>query len=714
MGKQNSHCSACRVNADQTDVRKTHVAVEYAHRFYREHPGSHVHWVDADSIEQFELSFKRIAETLHLRPPRSHMRAGKELTKEVYQALKRDINSPWLLVLDGLRDETTLQGTDGSNDEMRKLLDFIPKPPLARVLVTTRSRELAMRLVNQKDDHVVDVPALKDEDAALLLLGKVSSDAAKVKRAASVSRMLSGSAGALTFAHLYHRVVDRHCSWRQYMERIQQSPPSTGGTGTTALVVRAWQLLYESLREKHPETASLLRFIGMLDVQSIPTGFFSKSEFANHVRRLIKYGMVEPTADQRVLRVTAIVRHCLQTFLKETGEQGLYPVEQAKVLSLMCDKFEGKDPDRAELLLPIVLATLKFQPAAQEAKRLLATLLFRVAHHYAHVERPKKAMQYLERCLNMRKQDPEKQNTNLIQETERAIEDARHQLSTPKMEETAQANSDPGKGIVAAVAGLNTNRLGQELKQLEQSGGADHADTIRKVSELAAAKLTTAHDRDRSESQDDAAALYQRTLAWCKKNHGDNNMETARLQYNLALAREAKGEYDEAEALYLSASQTVEQHLGPGNPELLRILRSLAFLLCRLRNLGAATQVLVAVLHGQAHALGYNHPETLVTRQNIAMLLEEKGQVDAAGEELARVVGVQTYLLGRDDPATLQTACSLAMNYRLRGRPEDAEMLFRATLGTQQKTLGENHRDTVTTDLMLRELLQSTTRGGER
>jgi tetratricopeptide (TPR) repeat protein len=668
--------------------------------------------VDADSIEQFELSFKRIAETLHLRPPGSHMRAGEELTEEVYQALKRNINSPWLLILDGLRDEETLQGRDGSNDEMRKLLDSIPKPPLARVLVTTRSRALAMSLVNQKDDHVVDIPALKDEDAALVLLGKISSDAAKVNRATSVSRILGGSAGALTFAHLYRRVVDKHCSWRQYMERIHPSPTSTGGTGTTALVVRAWQLLYESLREKHRETASLLRFIGMLDVQSIPTGFFSKSEFANHVRRLIKYGMVEPTADQRVLRVTAIVRHCLQIFLKETGEQDLFLVEQVRVLSLMCDKFEEKDPDRAELLLPMVLATLKFQPTSQEAKGLLATLLFRVAHHYAHTGRPQKGMQYLEQCLNLRKQDPERQNRNLIQETERAIEDARNQLSTPKTEKTAQAKSDPDKGTVVAVAGLNTYRLGQELKQLEQSDGADHADTIRKVSELAAATLTT-HDSDRSESQDDAAALYQRVLAWCKKNHGDNNMDTARLQYNLALAREAKGEYDEAEALYLSASQTVEQHLGPGNPELLRILRSLAFLLCRLRNLGAATQVLVAVLHGQDNALGYNHPETLVTRQNIAMLLEEKGQVDAAGGELERVVGVQSYLLGRDDPATLQTACSLAMNYRLRGRPEDAEMLFRATLGTQRKTLGKNHRDTVTTDLMLRELLQSKTRDGE-
>lgn len=352
----------------------------------------------------------------------------------------------------------------------------------------------------------------------------------------------------------------------------------------------------------------------------------------------------------------------------------------------MGSKFDGEDPDTAELLLPMALATLKFQPTLQEAKRLLANLLFRVAHHYArNLKRPRIAMQHLERCLDLRRQNPDNQNKNLVQETERAIEDARNQLS------------EADKGTITTVAAPSrTKRLSQELKQLKQgSGGKDHYDTIQKVSELAAEKLTT--DSGRSSGPKDAAALYQRALAWCKTSYGKNNMDTSRPQYNLALAHEKRGEYDQAEALYLSASRIVEQHLGSGNPKLLRILRSVALLQCRRQNLDAATHGLVAVLRGQVTALGYNHPDTLVTRQNFAMLLEEQGHVDAAGEELERVVEVQVYLLGRDDPATLQTACSLALNYRLRGRPQDAETLFRATL---------NHRDAVTTDLMLRELLQ--------
>ena len=39
-----------------------------------------------------------------------------------------------------------------------------------------------MRLVNHKYTDVIDVPGLKDGDAALLLLGRVTTDAVKVER----------------------------------------------------------------------------------------------------------------------------------------------------------------------------------------------------------------------------------------------------------------------------------------------------------------------------------------------------------------------------------------------------------------------------------------------------------------------------------------------------------------------------------------------------
>jgi tetratricopeptide (TPR) repeat protein len=689
---------------------KTHVAVEYAHKFYREHPGSPVYWVDASSSEQFELSYQRIAQALHLASSSGVTRTrdrGSDVLKQVYHALKRDGNGQWLMVLDGLNDESALQRTseDSAKSEQgtrESMLDFVAKPPFAQVLVTTRDKALAMRLVNQKDSYVINVPGLKDEDAALVLLGKVTTDAAKVERAARVSQALGGSAGALTFAYRYHKKVDSQCSWRRYLDKIQR-PESTKSAaaepGTTAACARrAWQLLYESLQEKHPETASLLRSIGVLDIQSIPRVFFSKSELSGHVRRLIDYGMVEPSADQKVLRVTAIVRRCVQSYLEETKELALV---EDKILSLMCDKFDGKDPDTAALLLPTVLATLKFQPSSPAGNGFLATLLFKVAEHYANTGRPQIALRHLERCLILRKENPETRQ-ELIEETQRALDDSRDQLALAKTGETTSAP----KPYTPAVA--DTKRPDKEPRQLEQTTGVHQDSTIRETSELASAQLMQAQGKP-----EDTVALYQRILDWGQSNYGSNNIDTARFQYNLALAHEENGEYDKAEALYLSASQVIEQHLGPGSPELLRILRSLSCMWCRQGNLDAAERGLSAVLQGQqtAPGMGYNHPETLVTRQNIAMLLEERGQTEAAGAELERVVGLQAHLLGRDHRATLQTACSLAGNYGLRGRRGEAEWLFRETLRAQERTLGKRDRDTVTTAAMLEEfLLRSSSR----
>jgi tetratricopeptide (TPR) repeat protein len=444
------------------------------------------------------------------------------------------------------------------------------------------------------------------------------------------------------------------------------------------------------MEEKHADAANLLLVIGLLDVQSIPDVFFERNELNEQIPCLVDYGLVEPSADKRVLTMTAIIRQCVQVWLENMKERD--QVEE-KVLSILCTKFNERDYHTNEVLLPCALATPKFQVVSTESKSYLATLLYRVAQYYTHVGEHSVALEHLKRCLSLRKEDPEAKE-DLIKETIQATEQVKSKLAASREESKALVETKTVTGRISQAQ--------NQLQDLQRSMGQDHPETVRKASDFATFQL----QHGDSSSSKDTIALYQRVLDWSKEKSGEESIDTARRQYNLALAHDQRGEYDDAASLYKSAFRTAEQQLGPGNPELLRILGNLACMYCAQGRLEDAQQAFGVVLAGQTTALGADHPETLVSRQNIAMMLGDLGQADEAGVELEKVLAVQARLLGLNNPATLRTACSLAVSYRMRGALEDAENMLKATLKIQEKILGKTHRDTKMTKLMLGELLQ--------
>ncbi|KAI0383586.1 hypothetical protein F5Y04DRAFT_278767 [Hypomontagnella monticulosa] len=651
---------------------KTHIAVEYAHKFHKKNRGCNVHWVNAGSAEEFELSYRRIADNLHV----GNNRKGNGVLKAVCDALKQDGN--WLMVLDGLNNTDTLKTTDPS-DGMKPLLDFIPPAHLARVLITTRSKSLAMRMVNQKNEFVIDVSALKDEDASYLLLGTVTSEEAKKKRSLEVATCLGRSAGTLVMAHLYCKMA--RLTYKAYQERISlPDKPSTAWPSD----MKAWSLLYQHIRETDKEAAHLLLVIGCLNVQSIPKAFFERTQIFQQIVHLIDAGMIEPSTDERVYTMTSLIRQCVQKWLIEKGERHI--VEE-QVLSIMNNKFAENEYDVSDVLLPCALVILKFQPKSTEGKRYLARLFARVAEYHVRLGRHQKAIELFEQCLTICKRDSEMEGFAI--ETRQALETTRNQLAQSK---TGEKPPSEAKTLANDAAEAK-----KELRKVENDVGRDHPNTIRKMSDLAALKLAQGEKAGVAE----ALGSLKEILDWSKRKYGDNDVETARHQYNLAIAHEENGDYKNAAVLYRTAARTAESQLGPGHPELLRILGNLALIYCKQGDLKTAQQALNTVLRGQRETLGWDHPETLAMRQNAAMLLEEMGKVDAAGAELETVLGVQARLLGRNNRATLRTSCSLAMNYMERGLREDAERLLGDTWKVQMKVLGKDDQETVKTKRIL-------------
>ena len=657
-------------------LRKTHVAVEYAHKFYENIPGSSVYWVNVGSAAQFELSYKHIAKNLHIDVKGL---GDKSVVETVFHALKRDNSGYWIMIVDGMDDSDSLVATEPAIAGKR-LLDFVPKTAFARILATTRSQDLAMQMVNQKNTHIIEVPALNDDDASYLLLGKHTSDKAKKKAAVVVANSLGNSAGSITMAYLFQQSAVK-TGLKAYMESISQPKASSK---PDQMAMRAWTLLYEKVKKEHDADAHLLCLMGSIEVQCIPSSFFKRSELFDQLPRLVKSGMVEPSTDNRVHTITATIRRCIYKKLEKSKTRNTFEVQ---ALHIMCERFAETDEDKSDLI-PCALAVLRFQPTSKEARANLATLEHRVGSYYDSQGYYREALNHFKACLKLCEGGPG-EHGDLAEQVKKAIEKTNSQMPLSSKPGSATKNSKDHQTEKAKI----------DFKQLSKGDWEDRPDMVEQASNFANSQLL----HGGKEGPQEALQLYQRVLDWCKEKYGETDIGTGRQQFNLALAHEEVGEYDKAAALYQSAAQIFEQHLGADHPELLRILTALGCLFCRQGRLEEAQSAFNMVLPVQQKVLGLDHPETLVTRQNIAMMLESMGQVEAGGDELEEVLAVQARLLGCDDPAILRTYCSLAMNYRLRGRFEEAEKLLAETLKTQKKVLGENHRDTVMAKLMRKE-----------
>ncbi|KAK7935971.1 TPR-like protein [Apiospora marii] len=282
---------------------KTHIAVEYAHRFHLTHTGSHVHWVNVTCPIQFEHAYNRIAEDLHLSKTKIKING---VLAAVRDALRQDVGGQWLIVLDGLEDMKLMRN---------RLVDYLPKvPSRAQILVTTRDKQIASDLAKERTECIITVSQLTDEDASFMLLGRP-------KVSVNVARKLRGSAGTLTLAYLFKKT---DVPWQDYLDMMGLKT-NCHKSNSERRPQRAWQLVFELLQKDHGDAAELLLTVASLYVQTVSSAFFNRIEFSVLTPVLVEYGMIEPSADRRLVNVTPLIRRCVQTWLRENEKKGTDP-----------------------------------------------------------------------------------------------------------------------------------------------------------------------------------------------------------------------------------------------------------------------------------------------------------------------------------------------------------------------------------------------------
>ncbi|KAF6802822.1 hypothetical protein CPLU01_16140, partial [Colletotrichum plurivorum] len=149
---------------------KSQMAIQFAHRLHATSPKTSIFWVNASSKATFEESYRSIANVLAL--PRRHDPDANVLAL-VRDWLQREDVSPWLMIVDNADDiELLLSETNGQKDALMPTASYLPKTDNGKMLVTSRSWDVAEKLVG-KGKMILRVPTMEEAQALQLLRKKL-------------------------------------------------------------------------------------------------------------------------------------------------------------------------------------------------------------------------------------------------------------------------------------------------------------------------------------------------------------------------------------------------------------------------------------------------------------------------------------------------------------------------------------------------------------
>jgi hypothetical protein len=236
-----------------------------------------VFWVHASNAARFEQSYRDIADRVKVagrRDPQGN------IFKLVHDWLC-DCKQRWLLVLDNVDDARFLLDhlVTNPNAAAKPLREYLPYCERGSILVTTRNKEAALKLVEQRD--VVPVEPM-DEAQALALFGKKLEAQGDNSNVAELAAVLEYMPLAIVQAAAYISQRAPLCSVATYLEDFKKSERRrlrllTYDDGqlrrdweAKSAIAVTWQISFEYIEQMEPGAAELLSLMSFFDRQGIP------------------------------------------------------------------------------------------------------------------------------------------------------------------------------------------------------------------------------------------------------------------------------------------------------------------------------------------------------------------------------------------------------------------------------------------------------------
>ncbi|KAJ5826076.1 hypothetical protein N7474_003214 [Penicillium riverlandense] len=734
-------------------VGKSQLAIEYSYLVRSQAPATWVFWVHASNATRFEQSFRDIADQVKI-PGRHDPHAN--IFKLVENWLRDEKRGSWVLILDNVDDDEFLRKSPATgpgdpknsllNASTKPLLEYLPRSLNGFVIITSRTREVALKMVDYKD--LIEVKPMERSEALELLQRKLEQpgDSQESRQLVEELELIPL---AIVQAASYIRNRAPRCSVSQYLRDFQNSDREATKLLKTEAgdlyrdweaknsILVTWQISFDHIRQRKPSAVDLLSLMSFFDRQGIPAGLLRVQPENNHMSRsellddssddgevsesdtfddfeddittLRDFSFISVSKNGVFFTMHRLVQLTTRMWLKSHGQTERWKERFISNLSYKFPTGEYENWEICRLLFPHVKAAISERPKSQESLRNWATLLYNSAWYalWSGILADGKDM-----ALKSRKQ----RVILLGEEHEEALDSTTmlarawslqgHWEEAEKLEVQVMKTSKTKLGAdhpstlmsMASLASTYRNQgRWEEAEQLQaqvmntrkRKLGADHPDTLTSMSDLA----STYRDQGRWE---EAEQIQVQVMEMTKTKLGVDYPDTLTSMANLASTYREQGRWEEAEQLEVQAMKTSKTKLGKDHAHTLTIMTNLAATYWNQGRWEEAEQLQVQVMEMSKTILGVDHPFTLTSMANLASTYREQGWWEAAEQLEVQVMKTRKTKLGADHPSTLTIMANLAATYREQGRWEEAEQLLVQVMERSKTRLGEDHPDTLT------------------
>ncbi|KAL8778198.1 MAG: hypothetical protein Q9194_002134 [Teloschistes cf. exilis] len=602
-------------------VGKSQLAIEYAYRTRDRSPETWVFWAHASNTARFEQSFRDIANCVKVS---GRQNPTANIFQLVHDWLCDQKKGKWALILDSVDDagflvEARRTGQDGQTSGIesgnpRSLVSYFPQCPHGSILITTRSGDEALNLVEQRD--IITIGPMSSEDALTLFenkLGGVDDGSNDGDVGPELLVALEFMPLAIVQAAAYILRRRPRFSVRKYLQGFRESDRKRTSLldynskqlrrdreAKNSIIV-TWQISFDHVRKIRPSAADLLSLMSFFDRQGIPDALLQdRSE------------QINSRQDQRESTASSCVDD-------DTGY--IDDEEGSASQSSMSDGFE----EDVSVLRNYSFISVNTNGTTFEMHGLVQLAMKKWLEAHGQIERWKR--QFIK---NLDAELP----TGEYENWEKCRALFPHAQSAAAQRPKEQDSLLDWASILYNAAWYAL-RMG---KGVEIDNMAVHVMKVR------------------------------------KKILGDGHSDTLNGMAMVGLAHSLNGQWDDAERLFVQVMETSKTKLGVDHPDTLTSMANLASTLWNQGRWDDAEKLFVQVMETRKTKLGVDHPSTLTSMANLASTYRNQGRWDDAEKLEVQVMETRKTKLGVDHPDTLTSMNNLAFTWK--GSGEEIEALI--------------------------------------
>ncbi|MBN1163078.1 MAG: serine/threonine protein kinase [Candidatus Krumholzibacteriota bacterium] len=188
-------------------------------------------------------------------------------------------------------------------------------------------------------------------------------------------------------------------------------------------------------------------------------------------------------------------------------------------------------------------------------------------------------------------------------------------------------------------------------------------------------------------------SLLEESLALRRRELGEENLEVACSQQELATLLGSIGDFEGARPLFEHSLALRKKLLGPDNPEVGKAISNLANLYRQTRDFDRAISLYREALALREKTLGPDHVDVSNTLNGLAIVLEAKGEYRAALPLYERALAIREKAYGPDHPLVATSLNNLSTLHWFLGENQKARQYNSRALSIQEKVLGPEHPD---------------------